>query len=64
MDKVLDTTSLRDMHQQITCKAHNIKDTYELFGKFLITPEHIENLTLPVMVMHAKDDPVCKSECV
>jgi len=59
LDKIFETTSLRDLHQQLTCKAYNIKDTYELFGGFKIQPEHIENLDMPVMMMHAKDDPVC-----
>lgn len=58
LDHVMATNTLRSFHDSLTVKVYNYKDSYELFGTLLVTKEMIQNIKVPTLVLHAKDDPI------
>jgi len=61
LDQVLTTTSLRGFHESFTVKAFKCKDSYELLDTLLITKDLIQNIKIPTLILHAKDDPIVTS---
>lgn len=57
-EEVLKIKSLRDFHQIFTVKVFEHKDVEEYFSTIRIHDSHIKNIKVPMLVMHAKDDPI------
>ena len=58
MAKLLNSKKFREFHLNSTCRLFRFKDTDEYFKSIGIHASHIENLDIPMMMIHSKDDPI------
>ena len=58
LDQVMSSKSLRMFHDNFTIKVYNYKDSYELFDTYLVKKEQIQNIKIPTLILHSRDDPI------
>jgi predicted alpha/beta-fold hydrolase len=51
--------TLRELHQEYTCKVFGIDNTHELFNHYKVTEDHLREIEVPSFILHAKDDDLC-----
>ena len=59
LEEIVKADSLRKFHSEYSCNVFEEKDTYELFGKFKVQETDLEDIQVPTLILHAKDDPIC-----
>jgi len=58
IDQILKVKSLRDYHSHFTVKLFDYKDVGEYFETTKVSDAQINNVKVPLLVLHAKDDPI------
>jgi len=58
VEEVLQVKNIRDFHKEFTVKIHNHKDVDDYLSTFKILDSHIKNVDIPLLILHAKDDPI------
>jgi len=58
LEEIMRVKSLRDYHSLFTVKLYEHKDVREYFLHSKIFDHHIKNVNSPMLVLHAKDDPI------
>ena len=59
LQKIIDSSSMRELHKEFSCTVFNEKDTYEFFKKFQIEKNDIEGISVPTLILQSQDDPIC-----
>jgi len=58
IDKVMSVKTLREYHSHFTVKLFEHKDVSEYFLLSKVSEQQIKNIKVPLLVLHAKDDPI------
>jgi len=58
LEQILKVKSMRDYHSHFTVKLFNHKDLGEYFETSKVNDAQIDNVKVPLLVLHAKDDPI------
>lgn len=58
LEEILKVKKLRDFHSLLTVKVYDHKNVREYFETSLVSNSQIENVKVPLLVLHAKDDPI------
>jgi len=61
---LLKVKSLRDFHTQFTVKLFEHKDIGEYFETTRVSDSHVENVKIPLLILHAKDDPIATHRAI
>ena len=64
LDAVLRVKSIRAFHEMFTVKLYNHKDCAEYFATTKIEDSHIESVKVPLLMLHARDDPIAPFKAV
>lgn len=63
-NQVLNSKSMREFHSHFTAKIYRHKDLKEFFDVSKVTDDIIQNIKIPTLCIHAKDDPIVKINTV
>lgn len=58
MEQILRVKTLRDYHTHFTVKLFEHKNVGEYFSTTKVTESHVNNVKVPLLVLHARDDPI------
>jgi len=58
LEEIIKVRSLRDYHALFTVKLFEHKDVGEYFQTTKVQPSQINNVKVPLLILHAKDDPI------
>jgi len=64
LEEIMKVKSLRDYHSLFTVKLYEHKDVREYFLHSKIFDHHIKNVNSPLLVLHAKDDPIACAKSI
>lgn len=64
MENILRVKGLRDFHTHFTVKLYEHKDVKEYFETTKVGSSHILNVKVPLLILHAKDDPIAPSSSI
>ena len=62
--KVINAKTLKDFHEGFTVKVFGYKNVEEYLEAAKVNEEHIKNISVPTLLLHAKDDPITTIKCV
>jgi len=64
VEDILKVKSLRDYHSLFTVKLYDHKDVQDYFIHSKIFDSHINNVKIPLLVLHSKDDPIAINKSI
>jgi len=64
VEDILKVKSLRDYHSLFTVKLYEHKDIQDYFILSKVFDSHINNVKIPLLVLHSKDDPIAVSKSI
>lgn len=64
LEEVLKQTDIREFHKTFTMKMYGHKDIEDYFKTMRIHKSHIDGVQTPMLIVHAKDDPICAHKSV
>ena len=64
LEDILKVKKLRDFHSLLTVKVYDHKNVREYFETSKVSSAQIENVKSPLLVLHAKDDPIATHKSV
>ncbi|EGR27466.1 hypothetical protein IMG5_195470 [Ichthyophthirius multifiliis] len=64
LNKLQKTRTIKEFHSEFTVKLYGFNSVDEYFNLSDITNTHTQNIQVPTLLMHSKDDPIVTYKCV